>query len=116
MPGWPAAQRRHVLAVACTRRIVERAETIAVTDLLARLQTALAGRYRVESELGRGGMAAVYLATDQKARPSTADARHLLSFREQYPDLSRWGLVLHTGEEVARLAEGVVAAPWWRLI
>jgi TolB-like protein len=35
-------------------------------DVLARLQLALAGRYAVERELGRGGMATVYLATDQK--------------------------------------------------
>ena len=33
-------------------------------DLRAQLQTALADRYRVEHELGRGGMATVYLAQD----------------------------------------------------
>ncbi len=33
---------------------------------LAELQRALAGRYAVERELGRGGMATVYLATDVK--------------------------------------------------
>src|SRR5216117_3428247 len=35
-------------------------------DPLARLQAALAGRYTVERELGRGGMATVYLAQDLK--------------------------------------------------
>jgi serine/threonine-protein kinase len=36
------------------------------TDLLARLKTALADRYAVESEIGRGGMATVFLAEDLK--------------------------------------------------
>jgi len=34
--------------------------------LLARLQSALAERYAIERELGRGGMATVYLAQDLK--------------------------------------------------
>jgi tetratricopeptide (TPR) repeat protein len=36
------------------------------TDLLERLKTALADRYAVESEIGRGGMATVFLAEDPK--------------------------------------------------
>jgi serine/threonine-protein kinase len=35
-----------------------------MTDATARLTTALAARYRIEGELGQGGMATVYLAQD----------------------------------------------------
>src|SRR5216117_902059 len=37
-----------------------------MADQLARLQAALADRYTIERELGRGGMATVYLAADLK--------------------------------------------------
>src|SRR6185312_9090303 len=44
----------------------------AVTDPLARLHAALAGRYTIERELGRGGMATVYLANDLRHRRQVA--------------------------------------------
>jgi serine/threonine-protein kinase len=43
-----------------------------VTDLLDRLRTALADRYAIEHEIGRGGMATVYLAEDLKHRRKVA--------------------------------------------
>jgi serine/threonine protein kinase/tetratricopeptide (TPR) repeat protein len=43
-----------------------------VTEPLARLQDALPDRYRIERELGQGGMATVYLATDVKHGRSVA--------------------------------------------
>ncbi|MHC4109137.1 MAG: protein kinase domain-containing protein, partial [Planctomycetota bacterium] len=43
-----------------------------MTDVLDRLRKALADRYTVERELGRGGMATVYLAKDLKHRRQVA--------------------------------------------
>jgi len=37
-----------------------------MSDPVTRLNAALEGRYRIESELGEGGMATVYLADDLK--------------------------------------------------
>lgn len=37
-----------------------------MADVLDRLKAALADRYRIERELGSGGMATVYLAQDLK--------------------------------------------------
>jgi predicted AAA+ superfamily ATPase len=50
------------------------------------------------------------------AKPLLADARSLLLFRKEYPDLARAGLLLHTGTETGWIADGILAAPWWRVI
>src|SRR5437588_1152014 len=43
-----------------------------MADLLERVRASLAGRYTIERELGRGGMATVYLARDLKYDRSVA--------------------------------------------
>jgi serine/threonine-protein kinase len=39
---------------------------LSLIDIFDRFQAALTGRYHVERELGRGGMATIYLARDLK--------------------------------------------------
>ena len=43
-----------------------------MSEVTARLSTALADRYQIERHLGEGGMATVYLAEDLKHRPKVA--------------------------------------------
>ena len=48
------------------------AASVPLANLVDRLRTALAGRYTIERELGRGGMATVWLAQDLKHARSVA--------------------------------------------
>ena len=50
------------------------------------------------------------------ARVSSRDARGIMAFREEYGKVVHGGLVLYAGTEVFWLSEGVLAAPWWRVI
>ncbi len=43
-----------------------------MTEITARLSTALADRYKIERHLGEGGMATVYLAEDLKHKRKVA--------------------------------------------
>ena len=49
-------------------------------------------------------------------RPTPADARQLALFRAQYPRAVHGALALHAGDGVYWLDEGVLAAPWWRIL
>ncbi|MFO0073141.1 MAG: protein kinase domain-containing protein, partial [Gemmatimonas sp.] len=51
-----------------------------MSDVLARLTSSLADRYRVERELGAGGMATVFLAHDLRHERDVA-------IKVQHPDL-----------------------------
>ena len=50
------------------------------------------------------------------SKPRLRDTTSLRSFRREYPDQARAGLLLHTGSEVEWLAPDVLAAPWWRVV
>jgi predicted AAA+ superfamily ATPase len=49
-------------------------------------------------------------------RPRTGDADSLRAFRDEYGSRVCGGLLIHTGESVSWLADGVLAAPWWSVI
>lgn len=52
-------------------------------------------------------------ATDH---PRLGDATHLRTFRAEYREKARAGLLLHVGRTLAWLAPDVLAAPWWRML
>jgi len=70
--------------------------TIEADELVARLQAALGTHYRIERELGRGGMGMVFLATDTALdRPVAVKVMH--------PDLSVHGSIIQRFLAEARM-------------
>ncbi|MEP7325805.1 MAG: protein kinase [Gemmatimonadota bacterium] len=70
--------------------------TIEAEELVARLQAALGTHYRIERELGRGGMGMVFLATDTALdRPVAVKVMH--------PDLSVHGSIIQRFLAEARM-------------
>jgi eukaryotic-like serine/threonine-protein kinase len=70
-----------------------------VSDLITRLNAALEGRYRIERELGAGGMATVYLAQDLKHDRHVA----VKAFRPEVASHLGGGRFLQEIEIVARI-------------
>ena len=50
------------------------------------------------------------------ARPRFRDVSHLRTFRAEYGDRVRAGLLLHTGEMLDWIVPDVLAVPWWRVL
>ena len=48
--------------------------------------------------------------------PRLADTRHLQSFRAQYKRTSLPALLIHAGNDVRWLTDGVFAVPWWMVV
>jgi uncharacterized protein len=49
-------------------------------------------------------------------RPRLSDATHLRTFRREYGDAARAGLLLHAGSTLEWIAPDVLAVPWWRVL
>ncbi len=58
------------------------------------------------------------LAVEVKAgaSPGLGDIRGLRLFQQDYRDRFAGGLLLHGGRDTQWMAEGVLAAPWWRVL
>lgn len=58
------------------------------------------------------------IAVEVKAtdRPGHADWKHLEHFTSEYRDRCHGALLLHGGTRTFRAADGIVAAPWWRVL
>jgi predicted AAA+ superfamily ATPase len=62
---------------------------------------------------------ALHLSGESEVRGAhleNGDARHLQAFRAEYGKSALPGLLLHTGNELHWLTEGILAVRWWRLI
>ncbi len=49
-------------------------------------------------------------------RPRVSDIAGLRAFRAEYPDITLPGLLLHGGDDIEWLGDGILAAPWWWVI
>ena len=57
------------------------------------------------------------LAIEVKAgAPRYAHTTGLRLFREEYADRFAGGLLLHDGDEIVQMSDGILAAPWWRIL
>ena len=100
-------------------------ENLVLQDLLAwrdaRLDRAeilywrTAGGEEVDFVIEAGGR---LLPVEVKAasRPRLGAAAHLRTFRAEYGEQARAGLLLHSGPALEWLTPDVLAAPWWKLL
>ena len=100
-------------------------ENIVLNDLMAwrdaRLENAdiLYWRTTVGEEVDfviETGDSLLPIEVKSTARPRLRDAAHLRTFRAEYGERCRTGLLLHTGEMLEWIAPDVLAAPWWMVV
>ena len=100
-------------------------ENLVLCDLLAwrdaRLERAELGYWR--TSLGEevdfvieAGDRLLPIEVKATTRPRLDDAVHLRTFRAEYGERARAGLLLHAGPDTRWLAPDVLAVPWWQVL
>jgi hypothetical protein len=103
----------------------EHLENIVLGDLMAwrdaRIQSAEISYWR--TQLGEevdfvieAGDRLIPIEIKSTANPRIKDASHLRTFRAEYGEKARCGLLLHDGDTVEWITPDVLAVPWWRVI
>ena len=88
----------------------------AVLDDVRRLMEERGTLGLVYFDLSGYGRAEARYGTDTYDRLVDAFAQALVSLRADGWEKARAGLLLHAGERSEWIAEGVLAAPWWRVV
>lgn len=60
------------------------------------------------------GLVAIEIKTASRVGPG--DAANLRAFRDEYRDLFLGAVLLYDGSTVQTLGEGIIAAPWWKIM
>ena len=100
-------------------------ENLVLCDLLAwrdaRLERAELGYWR--TSLGEevdfvieAGDRLLPIEVKATTRPRLDDAVHLRTFRAEYGERARAGLLLHAGSDTEWITPDVLAVPWWRVL
>jgi predicted AAA+ superfamily ATPase len=100
-------------------------ENLVLQDLLvwrdARVERAELGYWRtaigeeVDFVIETGGKL-LPVEVKATAHPRLSDAAHLRTFRAEYGEQSRGGLLIHTGDAMQWLTPDVLAVPWWSVL
>ncbi len=100
-------------------------ENLVLNDLLAWRDTRLDGtavfywRTTIGEEVDfviEAGDRLLPIEVKATARPRLRDTAHLRTFRAEYGERARAGLLLHDGDLLDWIAPDVLAAPWWKVI
>ena len=62
------------------------------------------------------GRSVVAVEVKATARPGLKDWQKLTRFVAEHSKACRGALLLHAGDEITRVADKVLLAPWWRVL